>query len=198
MPPLNLSLFVEDNAQQQIISAITRRVAQESGLEISLRLASVRGGVGKMLSELRIYLRDLQRGLGQPDLLIIARDANCKGYTERHHELTLALKEYKGKTILAIPDPHIERWLLIDSAAFGEAVGKGCSAPDHKCIKDRYKNLLASAVREAGIEPLLGGIEHAEAIIEVMDLKRASQADKSFERFVEELRRVFHHWSEEG
>jgi len=74
--------------------------------------------------------------------------------------------------------------------------GKGCSAPDQKCDRDRYKALLASAVRDAGVIPLIGGIEHAEEIIGAMNLQRMRQADKSLGRLLEELEHVFHEWSE--
>jgi hypothetical protein len=55
-----------------------------------------------------------------------------------------------------VPDPHIERWLLLDSQAFKEVLHRGCSAPDQKCDRDRYKLLLDEAVRAAEVEPLLG------------------------------------------
>ncbi len=52
-----------------------------------------------------------------PDLFIVATDANCRGYTERKREIDLAIEKFKEITIYAIPDPHIERWLLLDSLA---------------------------------------------------------------------------------
>ena len=42
-------------------------------------------------------------------------------------------KSWPGAIVKAIPEPHIERWLLLDGAASRAAVGKGCQAPDLKC-----------------------------------------------------------------
>ena len=41
-----------------------------------------------------------------------------------------------------VPNPHVERWLLLDGAAFKAAVGHGCDAPDQKCDRGRYKERL--------------------------------------------------------
>ena len=60
---------------------------------------------------------------------------------DRGHEVFLR------SVIYAIPDPHIERWLLLDSAAFKKVLDKGCSAPTQKCERGLYKRLLLQAVR---------------------------------------------------
>ena len=96
--------------------------------------------------------------------------------------------------VLAIPDPHVERWLLLDGAAFKTAVGHGCDAPDQKCDRGRYKKRLIDAVRDAGVTPILGGLEYAEDIVSAMDVSRAAQADRSFARFVDGLAGVFRGW----
>ena len=88
--------------------------------------------------------------------------------------------------MMAIPDPHIERWLLVDSQAFKTALGHGCKAPNQKCEKDRYKQLLSTAVSDAGVAPLFGGIEHAEAIAEAIDLHPGK--DASLDQFIQDLR----------
>ena len=44
------------------------------------------------------------------------------------------------------PDPHVECWMLLDSAAFQDVFGKGCGKPDSKCKRGRYKNLLVDAI----------------------------------------------------
>lgn len=92
--------------------------------------------------------------------------------------------------VKAVPDPHVERWLLLDGAAFRGVLGRGCDAPDQKCDRGRYKELLARAIYDAGVAPSLGGIELAEDIVAAMDLKRAVRADRSLERFIDELRPV--------
>ena len=96
--------------------------------------------------------------------------------------------------VLAVPDPHIERWLLLDGAAFKSVFGRGCDAPDQKCDRGRYKHQLSEASRATNVVPRLGGIEYAEDIVQHMDIDRAAGADPSLRRFVDELRGVFRQW----
>jgi hypothetical protein len=44
--------------------------------------------------------------------------------------------------------------------------------------KRKYKELLINAVKDAGIEPLLGGLEYAEDLAKQMNLGRAANADQ--------------------
>lgn len=188
-----IALFVEDSAHRQIIGALVQRLAQDVDTEVRLDWRNARHGHGRVVQELGQYLRDLAGQVKPvPDLLIVATDANCKGLNERANELR-ALDPHVP-TIFAIPDPHIERWLLLDGAAFKAVFGKGCDAPDLKCCRDRYKELLIRQIFAAGIRPSLGGIEFAQDIVNQMDIDRALSADRSLQRFVTELRRVFRGW----
>jgi hypothetical protein len=54
---------------------------------------------------------------------------------------------------------------------------------------------VCQVVRAAGITPLIGGLEHARDIVQVMDRKRMMGADKSLGRFLQELQQVFKEWS---
>lgn len=165
-------LFVEDEAHEKFIRALVQRLADESDTEVRIAGRSVRGGHGKVITEFQKYLRHIHREReGLPDLLIVATDANCKGYPERRKEIDAKNKNFKDITVCAIPDPHIERWLLIDSSAFKKVLGKGCKAPDQKCSRDRYKKLLLESIQHAGITPLVKGIEHAREIVNAMDLR---------------------------
>lgn len=180
-------LFVEDYAHQQIIGALVNRLAQERGIHVRLDWRNARRGHGAVARELGDFIRDLkQQGGKLPDLIIVATDSNCKGLNERIRELREP--EAPAPMILAVPDPHVERWLLLDGAAFRAVFGRGCDAPDQKCSRDRYKQLLIDAIYAAGVTPSLGGIEFAEDIVREMDLDRAAQADRSFQRFIENLR----------
>ena len=142
-----------------------------------------------MIQELKRFVKELALGQAKlPDLFIVARDANCNGYSTCVKEIRSALSDYAGSHVAAVPDPHIERWLLIDSQAFKQVFGQDCKAPDKKCNRDRYKQFLREAIRAVRIEPLLGGIEWAEDIIQAMDLDRAGLADASFGHLLSDLR----------
>ena len=188
-----IALFVEDNAHQQVIGALVQRIAEESDVPIQLDWRNAVGGHGKVIAELNDYMRDLKRQGGPwPDLIVVATDANCKGLNERMREI--GGRDEPAPMILAIPDPHIERWLLLDGAAFKAVFGKGCDAPDQKCDRDRYKQQLIKAIHATGTIPILGGIEYAEDIVQQININRVAQVDRSFRRFVEELRDIFQSW----
>lgn len=188
-----IALFVEDHAHQHIIGALVRRIAWEWKIGIHLNWRNAVGGHGRVTKEFNNYLRDLKRqGEPSPDLIIVATDANCKGLNERGKEISPS--NAPAPTLLAIADPHIERWLLLDGSAFKDVFGKGCEAPDQKCDRRRYKRLLIEAIRATGHTPNLGGIEYAEDILRLIDIERAGRSDKSFQRFVEQLKSIFQRW----
>ena len=188
---LEIALFGEDYAHRQIVGALTRRVAVEVGVAVRLDWRSAVRGHARVRQELGFYLRDLtNQGGPYPDLIVVASDANCQGLQQSIREIAPRTERVPGTVILAIPDPHIERWLLLDGAAFRRVFGRGCNAPAYKCGRDEYKNLLAAAIHAAGITPAFGGIEFAEDIVQAIDLERAMQVDNSLRRFVEELRRA--------
>lgn len=191
----SILLFAEDFGLEQVVKALVHRLVREHSVPVSLLVRNATGGHGKVFDELKRFLRDLTRQKGtSPDLLLVTIDANCKGYVECKKEIDAALASYPLPFLCAVPDPHIERWLLVDGAAFRQVLGKGCNAPDQKCDRDRYKELLLDAIRSADVMPLLGGIEHAEEIINAMDLARAEQADDSLSKFLGSLRGQFHQW----
>ena len=140
------------------------------------------------------------REKSNPDLLVFVRDANCLGLNDRSKEVktwiqrTLRRHERENKFTIAIPDPHIERWLLLDSQAFKHVLGRGCKAPKYKCEKDHYKKLLVEAINSADETSILGGIEFAEDVVKAMNIQRMMRADDSFRRFVEDIRKVFQQW----
>ena len=185
-----IALFVEDFAHRQVIGALVQRIAGDFSLDVRLNWRNATRGYGQVVREINTYLRAIQRqGHPSPDMIIVATDANCKGRNQR-------IREFGGQVssapiVHAIPDPHIERWLLLDGAAFKAVFGRGCDAPDHKCDRYRYKQRLVHAIFGAGITPNLGGMEFAEDIVQKMDIERAELTDDSFGRFVGSLRATF-------
>ncbi len=194
----SITLFVEDFGHEEFITAWIERFSRETLVHVEIRRYSVRGGHGRAIEELRQFVGDVRAAReAWPDLLIVAIDANCQGFAVRHKEIEKAMGDLSFRVVLAVPDPHIERWLLLDAAAFKNVLGKGCQAPDFKCDRHRYKRLLAEAVLTAGVTPLIGGLEHARDIVDSMDLVRATRTggDKTMGRFLQELQRVFRDWS---
>ena len=190
-----IALFVEDHAHQQFLSALLSRLADEYGFQFRLDWRNVRRGHGAVVNELKQYWRDLhQDRTSPPDLVVVATDANCKGFKERLKELRSVAEKFPTPIAYAVPDPHIERWILLDSAAFKAVFGCGCNAPDQKCERDRYKNMLIETILGTGITPSLGGIEFAADIVQEMDLVRAGQNDHSLGFLLKALRTEFRKW----
>ena len=189
-----VALFVEDSAHRQVIGALVQRLADERGVAVRLDWRSAVRGHGRVVQEFKRYLDDLRREGGYPDLIVVATDANCSGLQQRIRDIDAS--GALSPVVLAVPDPHIERWLLLDGAAFKRVFGRGCDAPDRKCDRGRYKRRLFEAVRATGVAPELGGIEFADDIVQKMEIEGPAWADPSFRRFVDELRHIFRHWGD--
>ena|SRR5579872_4284713 len=104
------------------------------------------------------------------------------------------MRGFTGKVVYAIPDPHIERWLLLDSNAFKKVLGKGCDAPPRKCERDLYKRLLLQAVRATDLKAPFSGIEYTEDLVNAIDLDYLERNDESLGKLLKELRQLFQEW----
>jgi hypothetical protein len=193
---ITIGYFLEDVGQERFLVALVERVAKEKGLPPDRLHRDVRnatGGQGKALSELRRFLRDVNREQERLfDLLVVAIDGNCHSYTKRRKEIRAVVKRsgYPGSVVCAVPDPHIEHWYLIDPRGFQQALGADVipDVPPNKCERGHYKQALRQAVRQAGIDAPLGGLEYGPDIARLLDLYAAGKADTGFKHFVDELR----------
>ena len=119
-----IALFVEDYEHDSFIRALIIRYAAEYGYEIRITPYSAIGGYGAVIGDFSRYLRDLRNDEADYyDLLVVATDSNCKGYSERKKEISEKAEEFKHNLVCAIPDPHIERWMLLDQCAFKKTFG---------------------------------------------------------------------------
>lgn len=195
----NISIFAEDRTLERFIIALAERLANTYHVKTNLIYYSVRGGQGKVINALKKYQEDLHRNQEDlPDLIIVGTDSNCKGFLEQEREIHQAISDYTNLVISATPDPHIERWLLLDSEAFKVVYGKGCPVPDQKCERGRYKHMLLNAIYQATMTSPIDGIERVEELVTAMDLQRMSQTDKSIDRFLSALQRRFKIWQQTG
>jgi len=188
---ISLALFAEDEAHELMVPPLIDRVAEDLSLGVATAIRSAAGGHGRVLAEATAFLRDVSCGrVPRADLIVVCTDANCVGLAERRREVEAAVaKSNCGSSVVpAIPDPHVERWMLLDGKAFKAVVGKGCPAPDIKCERGRYKRQLKSCVREAGRQPIIGGMEYAKRLVAAMDLDAAARQDVSLGQFISSLR----------
>lgn len=185
-------LFVEDRAHEELIRPLISRVALDEGVRAQLRVRCARGGHGRVLTELQLYLRLLDKGVlgqGLPDLLVVATDANCAALAKRRAEVRgLVPAVLADRLVTGCPEPHVERWYLADPDSFQGVVGYQPQLLVGKCERDEYKRVLAEAVRRGGHPATLGGIEFACELAASMDLYRAGKNDRSLGAFLDELR----------
>lgn len=185
-----VDLFAEDRAHEELFKAMLSRIAGEQGQPIAVRVRSARGGHPRVLEELSLYQRSVLKApdsMSMPDLLFIAIDANCKRWTKARTEIQQKIQDpFKERSVVACPDPHIERWYLADPDSFAQVVGVQPKIGRKKCERDRYKAILSKAIVDAGHPPTLGGIEFAQELVGAMNLYRAGRAERSLKHFLDE------------
>jgi len=196
---IRILYFLEDIAQEGFITALVRRVASDESIasgSLDHDIRSARGG-SKVTTEFRKFLKDTERGqVAETDFLVVAVDGNCQGYEERVKRLKKCIKSnhpFNGRVVYAVPDPHIERWYLMDQRAIKAGIGlnRAPDLPTYKCEKDYYKQMLRQALRESNVNSLLGGVEYSERIVDnIQRLESLSQQDAGFGIFVRDLRRM--------
>ena len=185
-------LFLEDRAQELFVVSLVRRLLAGYGLAFQADVRSSTGGA-RVWGQLEQFAGDLTRDSQRDaaaDMLVVAVDANCKGLATVTDRLA-AIVEPTGlldRSAFCVPDPHIERWYLLDLHALKKTIGAGVhvSVPSHKCDRDYYKDLLGEAVRESG--SMLGGSEFGSELAERMSIVQACGADASFKAFVSQVR----------
>lgn len=184
-----VELFVEDRAHDELLRALLERLAREEGRRFILRSRSARGGHGRALREVQLYQKAMLVQDLRPGLVVVCIDANCKRVAEARREVIGHIDQsFAHCTVVACPDPHVERWYLADPDSFHQVVGRRPPLGRKKCERGRYKTMLARAVRDAGHPPTLGGVEFAREIADAMDLYRAGKNERSLKLFLDEVR----------
>lgn len=187
--PLVVDLFAEDYAHEAFLSAMIKRIALAEDRTVALHTRWARGGHGHTLTELALYQRMVQKGqagIELPDMLVVAIDANCQTVNKARKTVEAKIESpFKDRTVVACPDPHVERWFLADPTSFTQVVGVRPNVGKRKCQRDIYKRILTKAILDAGHPVGLGGAEFAEEIVNEMDLYRAGRGEKSLKLFVD-------------
>lgn len=193
-------LFCEDSFHERFVLALLRRFQVEEGLPVAVKVLTSRGGLPRMRSEFKDFLRDLERDRqSPPDSIIVVVDANCMGHNDRKSEMGGAIQahpRFEQLVSFAIPDPHLERWMLADPQAFRAVFQRGCTTPAVKCAKSEYKRLLRKEISASGIDPPLGGEEYAEEIVNAMNLAYVESAESSLGLFLTEVKALFRRWKQ--
>lgn len=193
MAKYTIAFFLEDSAQEALIPNLVRRLIADEGKnppDYNLRILIARGGGS--IGAYKEFIKGVKkRKHPAADVLIVGSDGNCNGFAKRRTQLNNAAKDIPYATVItAIPDPHIERWYLLDSQALAQAAGVPVQAvpPTAKCDKGHYKRLLKDAFAHHNLIPPLGGAEYGPRVAATMDLYAAGVADHSLRDFVDQVR----------
>jgi hypothetical protein len=183
--------------QEQMIQALVLRVAADSGIEerwIQIETRNGTGGVPAAVNAFAHYTRRLEAGdESRPGLVVLAVDSDCDT-PARRAELADLVRRLSALccVAVAVPDPYVERWYLLDLAALKNALGEGpAGAYPRTCDKTFYKRSLVEAIEAAGLEARLGGYEWADVIVPKIDLYQAAKIEPNLGLFVEELQACF-------
>lgn len=189
--PVAVELFVEDTAHEVFLRPLVARLAEEEGVPVRIQVRSALGGHPRAMEEFRLYQRTaplMAFGGGVADLVVVAIDANCSPFGKARERIRGVVQpEFEHRVITACPDPHIERWYLADLQGFRHVVGVGPAAVPKKCARGHYKQIVNSAVREAG-HTAADGEEFGGALAMEMNTYRAGQSDPSLKTFVDDFR----------
>jgi len=193
---IRIDYFLEDAPQERFLKALVARIAAELSLSPNVLIHDVRSparGKGAVMTSFRKFVRDVQRERERaPDILIVAVDGNCQGFTEKRKEIGAIAQRagYVRPLVCAVPDPHIERWYLADAKALQQVLeSKVTPQPlPYKCERDRYKQALLQVIADAGVLALLGGAEYGAEIAHRLDLYTVEKVDAAFKHFIDSLK----------
>lgn len=184
--------FLEDHAQEAFIPPLTERLIKKEGKNINdynLQVLHSRGG-GSIRAYKDFIKQTKKRKHLVADLLIVGSDGNCNGFRKRKQQLQDAAEDVPYPlVIIAVPDPHIERWYLLDQQALSNAAGVQVQTvpPTAKCDKNHYKNLLKEIFYKQNLFPPLGGAEYGPLVATKMDLYAAGTKDHALRDFVDQV-----------
>ncbi len=199
-----VDLFVEDRAHESFLEPLLMRIAreQDQDIEMEIRVRSARGGHSRAIAEFELYQSIVTKSLlgsESADIVVVAIDGNCSTPTVARRRIQDATDLMLiDRLVIACPDPHIERWYVADPDSFETIVGHRPSVGDKKCARGHYKQILMTAIREAGHPTTLGGVDFAFELVEGMDLYRAGRNDSSLKAFLDDLRVMLRQVTQSG
>lgn len=181
-----VNIFVEDAGYRELVASVARRIAAEAKFDADFQILSSTGGSGRATSELAKLIKDIDGGSAKrPDVLIVGVDADGKSPRSiiREIEKTVSPHERTICLVVAVADPHVEKWYLMQPTALGTAMGIHVApVPMDLRGKGIYKHHLANVSSDVG--SVFGGTEYGPEIAEVLDLTPNQSGCPDFDMFL--------------
>lgn len=191
---MRLALFLEDIGHERFVDALVGRLAGEACVPIEIDVRNARGGAPRLDQQFMQFLRDYAATDTSPDLVVVIRDTDCNGVDTVKSRYSKLVEDagYLGDVVIGAPEPHIECWYLADPPALQRVLRAPTQTPvpDSKCGKGRFKQVLSQTMSDAGVVPLLEGIEYAERVVAEMDIYRAASNVPSLDTFIRDLKQA--------
>lgn len=187
MRKIRVGIAYEGGSDSNVLLVWVKRVLAEKGLELEDEPTLLTPGTS-ILGYISAYVKKFERE--KVDIALFCTDQDKDPDSRRKQIRDKIEKEnsiFLDKTIVAVPSPHIEKWLLIQDSIIKNILGiDGAKPLPHK--NESPKTCLISLYSES---------EYAESqqrlrleIAEKMDLNYCAKNDAGFGHFLQDTRRV--------
>ena len=184
---LNVGIAYEGGNDGEVIAVISRRVLEKEGCTFEYFNPETPSTM--IIPYVQVYTQNfIESGV---DLGIFCTDQD-KSPTSRIRDMEKEIEKidptFIGKAAIAIPNPHIEAWLLLDDAPVKQLLGISGSATlnyGDYLPKDQLTALYNDSESYIKSQNQLR-IEIAER----MNIELCCRKDNNFKRFVEDLQRI--------
>lgn len=190
---ISFGYFLEDRFHENFIRPLVVRISTENTLPqkfCSHKIEYARGGgsVGAFTK----YIKEWKRGEKEPyGISVIAIDADKPGIRERIKLISDIIKNrsYLWPVVTAVPDPCIEKWLLLDPAVWSSVVGRPVNITlraNANC--DEYKNKISGILNLLPTPAYFDAWQFGPELVRAINVRRAKLTNRDFKRFVDDLR----------
>lgn len=187
MREIHAGIAYEGGEDGEIIASIVRRIAEEKNLTFDHFVSeSPHTAIVEMAG---IYAKRFSKMNFDIGIFCTDQDKAPKSRTsEIREKIQASAPEFLDKSAIGVPIPHIEAWLLLDEDLIKEIFNLNGSSPvpyPEMSPKDRLTRLYSESPIDDELES-----EVRVRIAKRMNIRRCCQKDRSFNSFINEIRRA--------
>lgn len=187
MRHINVGIAFEGGNDGEVIGSVLRRIIEPLGYTFDYFQPETPGTM--ILPFVPIYVENYIKN--DVDIGIFCTDQDRSPSSRRkdiEEKIRQTSEPFLDKAAIAIPDPHIEAWLLLDDGAVKKMLGIDGSLPlPHSELPP--KNRLTALYHEADDYSKSQNQLRVE-IAQTMDLAVCSKKDTGFSNFLQDIKRI--------